>query len=101
MTAWTPNSATGSNLSCRVLKSTPPAKQAMSVQTYIVPEGIRSLRADKALALAFPEHSRTALQRAFDAGRVLLRGAAIKRDHAVAGGDVVEFSFPDVAPAEL
>jgi 23S rRNA pseudouridine1911/1915/1917 synthase len=71
------------------------------LQTYMVPDGIRGLRADKALALAFPEHSRTALQRAFDAGRVLLRGAAIKRDQTVVGGDLVEFSFPEVAPAEL
>jgi 23S rRNA pseudouridine1911/1915/1917 synthase len=71
------------------------------VQTYTVPDGIRRLRADKALAIAFREHSRTALQRAFDAGHVMLRGAAIKRDHAVAGGDVLEFSFPDVVPMEL
>jgi 23S rRNA pseudouridine1911/1915/1917 synthase len=70
-------------------------------QTYTVPEGIRQLRADKALALAFPEHSRTALQRAFDLGRVTLAGAPIKRDHGVIGGDVLEFSFPDVVPAEL
>ncbi len=69
--------------------------------THTVPEGIRSLRADKALANAFPEHSRTALQRAFDAGHVTLRGAAIKRDHAVVGGDVLEFSFPDVVPMEI
>lgn len=71
------------------------------VQTYTVPDGIRRLRADKALALAFPEHSRTALQRAFDLGRVMLRGAAIKRDQGVAGGDVLEFSFPEVVPTEL
>src|SRR5581483_8732159 len=71
------------------------------VQTYTVPEGVRHLRADKALALAFPEHSRTALQRAFDAGRVTVRGIAIKRDHAVSAGDMVEFQFPDVAPTEL
>ena len=70
-------------------------------QVYTVPEGIRRLRADKALAVAFPEHSRTALQRAFDAGHVTLRGAAIKRDHAVAGGDVLEFAFPDVVPMKL
>jgi 23S rRNA pseudouridine1911/1915/1917 synthase len=71
------------------------------VQTFTVPEGIRRLRADKALATAFREHSRTALQRAFDLGRVTLRGVAIKRDHGVAGGDVLEFSFPDVVPLEL
>jgi 23S rRNA pseudouridine1911/1915/1917 synthase len=73
----------------------------MELQTYTIPEGIRRLRADKALAHAFPEHSRTALQRAFDAGRVTLRGAVINRDHDVAGGDVLEFSFPDVVPATL
>ncbi len=70
-------------------------------QTYTVPEGTRRLRADKALALAFPDHSRTALQRAFDAGHVTLRGAVIKRDVMVAGGDTLEFSFPDVVPMEI
>jgi 23S rRNA pseudouridine1911/1915/1917 synthase len=73
----------------------------MSSHTYTVPEGVRQLRADKALALAFPEHSRTALQRAFDAGHVALRGAAIKRDQPVAGGDILEFSFPDVVAMDL
>jgi 23S rRNA pseudouridine1911/1915/1917 synthase len=71
------------------------------LQTYTVPEGIRRLRADKALALAFPEHSRTALQRAFDSGLVTLRGLPIKRDQGVTGGDVVEFTFPDVVPTNL
>ncbi|MSU50329.1 MAG: RluA family pseudouridine synthase [Opitutus sp.] len=70
-------------------------------QSHTVPEGTRALRADKALALAFPEHSRTALQRSFDAGQVMLRGAAIKRDVPVFGGDVLEFSFPDVVPMEI
>lgn len=73
----------------------------MPNQTYTVPEGIRPLRADKALALAFPEHSRTALQRAFDAGLVTRGGAAIKRDHTVAGGDTIDFALPDVVPTEL
>jgi 23S rRNA pseudouridine1911/1915/1917 synthase len=70
-------------------------------ETYTVPEGIRRLRADKALALAFPDHSRTALQRAFDAGLVTIRGVSVKRDHGVVGGDVVEFALPDTKPAEL
>lgn len=73
----------------------------MALQSYTVPEGVRRFRADKALAGAFPEHSRTALQRAFDAGLVMLRGAAITRDQAVDGGDVLEFTFPEVAAAEL
>jgi 23S rRNA pseudouridine1911/1915/1917 synthase len=70
-------------------------------QTYTVPEGVRALRADKALAGAFPEHSRTALQRAFDAGQVTLAGAPIGRDHPVRGGDIMEFALPDVTPSEL
>jgi 23S rRNA pseudouridine1911/1915/1917 synthase len=70
-------------------------------QSYTVPEGARRLRADKALALAFPEHSRTALQRTFDSGRVTRAGIALKRDDMVSGGDVIQFSFPDTTPAEL
>ena len=42
-----------------------------------------------------------AFQRAFDAGLVRFRGAPIKRDSSVMGGDVLEFEFPDVKPAEL
>lgn len=73
----------------------------MAAQTYTIPEGIYRMRADKALAAAYPEHSRTALQRAFDAGLVALGGQPIKRDHTVTAGDVLAFSFPDVAPTEL
>jgi 23S rRNA pseudouridine1911/1915/1917 synthase len=69
---------------------------------YLVPPGVvLPTRADKILSRAFPEHSRVAFQRAFDAGLVRLRGAAIKRDASVVGGDELEFEFPDVKPAEL
>src|SRR5882724_964514 len=70
-------------------------------QTYTVPAGVRRLRADKALALAFPEHSRTALQRAFVAGLVSLRGEVISSDQDLAGGDVLEFSMPEVKPTDM
>ncbi|MDB6127346.1 MAG: pseudouridine synthase [Verrucomicrobia bacterium] len=69
--------------------------------SYTLPEGIRGLRADKALALSHREHSRVAFHRAFDAGLVTLRGKVIGRDTTVAGGDTLEFSFPDTKPAEL
>jgi 23S rRNA pseudouridine1911/1915/1917 synthase len=72
-----------------------------AVQTHTVPEEIRHSRADKALALAFPEHSRVAFQRSFDAGLVRLRGKAIERSASVHAGDVLEFSFADVVSAEL
>lgn len=70
--------------------------------SYIVPPGVTfPTRADKILSRAFPEHSRVAFQRSFDAGLVRLRGAAIKRDAAVVGGDELEFEFPDVKPADV
>ncbi|OAM90908.1 RluA family pseudouridine synthase [Termitidicoccus mucosus] len=69
--------------------------------THTVPPGIRRIRADKALAIAFPGHSRVAIQRAFDAGLVSFDGRPIKRDHAVHGGDTLAFSMPDARPSEL
>lgn len=62
---------------------------------------MRRIRADKALAIGFPDHSRVALQRAFDAGLVLLAGKPIKRSQAVVGGDALSFSLPDAVPSEL
>ncbi len=73
----------------------------MSSFTYTVPFGVRRARADKLLAGAFPDHSRVALQRSFDAGLVLLAGKPIKRDQSVSTDDVVEFSIPDVKPSVL
>ncbi|HWA08601.1 MAG TPA: RluA family pseudouridine synthase [Opitutaceae bacterium] len=69
--------------------------------TYTVLPGVRRARADKILSIAFPEHSRVAFQRSFDAGLVRIGGKAITRDHSVAEGDVLEFSFPDLKPAAL
>ena len=72
-----------------------------ALEQFTVPEGTRTLRADKALALAFPEHSRVAFQRSFDAGLVKSKGRALERSSSVRGGDLLEFSFPDVVAAEL
>lgn len=68
---------------------------------YTVPEGVRRSRADKALAVGFPDHSRVALQRAFDAGLVLIGQKPIKRDHSVSAGDVITFALPETKPSEL
>jgi 23S rRNA pseudouridine1911/1915/1917 synthase len=46
-------------------------------------------------------HSRTALQRAFDAGLVRRGEVVLSRDTAVAGGERIEFSLPAVAAADL
>ncbi len=61
-------------------------------QTYTVLPGIYRARADKILSIAFPEHSRAAFQRSFDAGLVRLGGQPITRDRAVSAGDVLEFA---------
>jgi len=70
-------------------------------QRLAIADGVRRMRADKALASAFPERSRVAVQRAFDAGLVALRGLPIKRSATVRAGDVLEFTFPEVKAAEL
>ncbi len=72
-----------------------------TLQRIEIAGGVRHTRADKALASAFPGHSRVAFQRAFDAGLVALRGRPIKRSATVRAGDVLEFSLPEVVPAQL
>jgi 23S rRNA pseudouridine1911/1915/1917 synthase len=68
---------------------------------YTVPLGTRRARADKVLAAGFPDHSRVALQRCFDAGLVRIGDTAIKRDHTVNAGDVIAFRLPETKPSEL
>lgn len=73
----------------------------MDKQIYTVPAEVMSVRADKSLATSFPEFSRVAFQRAFDAGLVLMNSRPIKRNQNVTGGDEIEFSMPEVVAAEL
>jgi len=63
-------------------------------QTYEVPAAARRARADKALAGVFPEHSRTAIQRAFDDGLVLRNGRVIAKSDVVAPGDTLVLLGP-------
>ena len=69
--------------------------------SWIVPAAAAPARADKALAAAFPAHSRTALQRAFAAGLVRRNGAPVGRSDEVRPGDRLEFTLPAVQPAAL
>jgi len=69
--------------------------------TYIVPETIRRARADKVLASAFPDYSRSAFQRAFDAGLVRRGETVLGRDAMVTANEELVFQFPDTKPAEL
>jgi len=69
--------------------------------SYTVPAGLRQPRADKILAAAFPEHSRVAFHRAFDAGLVSRNGKLLVRDSTVGEGDMITFSFPATKPADM
>ena len=73
----------------------------MPANSYTIPEGSRRERADKVLAAAFAEHSRAAFQRALEAGLVKADGKVIGQADDVRPGQVIEFSFPEVKPAEL
>jgi len=68
-------------------------------QTYTIPPNVRRNRADKILARAFPEHSRVAFHRSFDAGLVKMAGKPIPRDQEVVGGMEITFGFPDLIPS--
>ena len=67
----------------------------------MIPEGQRRERADKVLAAAFPEHSRSAFQRALEAGLVAVDGKVIAQDVEVKAGQVLTFSFPQSTPMEI
>jgi len=58
-------------------------------------------RADKYLVQLFPQLSRAAIQRAFDAGLVKRDGIVLDKKAKVVDGDEVEFSMPEVRPSEL
>jgi 23S rRNA pseudouridine1911/1915/1917 synthase len=58
-------------------------------------------RADKFLATVFPDMSRSAIQRAFDAGLVRRDGAVLAKNAKVNAGDELEFSMPEVRPCDL
>lgn len=73
----------------------------MDTIRYIIPADSSRMRADKALAAAFPEHSRVAFQRCLDAGLVTRNGKVIDRSAEVVAGDEIVFSFPETKPAEL
>ena len=70
-------------------------------QTYTHPPGARRTRADKVLALAYPEHSRVAVQRSFEAGLVFMGDAVITQDRTILPGDTLTITFPPVKPMEL
>lgn len=72
-----------------------------TITRYIVPPDTWRARADKMLAKAFPVHSRSALQRAFDAGLVRSNGVVLSRDNILNAGDVVEFQLPETKPTDL
>jgi len=73
----------------------------VSASSYTFPEGSRRERIDKVLAAAFPEHSRAAFQRALEAGLVKVDGKVVAQSDDVRGGQTIEFSLPEVKPAEL
>lgn len=70
-------------------------------ETFTVPEGVYRSRADKALARAFPEHSRVAWQRALDGGHVQRGEQVLTRRDEVSAGDVIRYEAPEVTKLNL
>lgn len=70
-------------------------------QEYTIPLEIRRGRADKLLAQAFPEFSRVAIQRAFDAGLVKGEAGILGKSDELKGGDRLTFEMPEIKVSEL
>lgn len=70
-------------------------------ETFVVPEGTERERADKVLAAAFPELSRSRVQKILDAERVRLGGAVVARKTPLSAGDALEIDFPEPPKTSL
>ncbi|MCC5024820.1 MAG: RluA family pseudouridine synthase [Candidatus Synoicihabitans palmerolidicus] len=70
-------------------------------ESFKVPDTVRRERIDKALAEAFPAHSRVAWQRAIDAGLVKRSGVVLARKDEVHAGEEISYALPEVKPMDL
>ena len=66
-----------------------------------VPPGVRRERADKVLAAALADFSRSQVQRLFADGRVWRDDTILTKSDRVGAGDTLVYSFPPVVPLEL
>ena len=66
-----------------------------------VPDTLRPARADKILAQAYPELSRSRWQKLFQSGRVWMEDRVLSQDDRLRPGDVIDFSLPPLEPLEL
>jgi 23S rRNA pseudouridine1911/1915/1917 synthase len=70
-------------------------------ETLIIPDSLRELRLDQALAQILPDYSRSQIQQWIESGGVLVNHLACKAKMKVKGGEVVtiEVTFKSHAPA--
>lgn len=77
------------------------AELSPDVRVHVVPEGTRATRVDKLLAAVWTDLSRSAIQRAIEAGTVLLAGVPVRAKQEVGAGARLELSVPRVVPTDL
>lgn len=63
------------------------------INSFIVPEGVMSERADKVLALHFKDISRVQIQRTFEKGNVVCKGKVLEKNTKINEGDAIEILF--------
>ncbi len=86
----------------------PTENELEDVEKFVVPEGFDHERADKILASAFPDFSRSRLQKIIDSGDVTIAetGVAVARKTLLSSGDALVIKFPKptipaLVPAEI
>lgn len=67
----------------------------------VVPEDVRSERADKMLARLYPQLSRSRWQKLLQEGLVWQDDRVLVQKNKLRAGDVVDFSIPEIEPTEL
>lgn len=67
---------------------------------FVIPEGIDSMRVDKAIALE-THLARSAIAKLFKNNKVLVNGQNVKRSERISEGDEIEITFLDDDPDEI
>src|SRR5437763_1402266 len=77
------------------------SRSAVKVIELSVKRKTEGLRVDQYLALLFPEHSRSVLQRGIEAGGVTVNGRLAKASYKVRFEDRVRLELPSGGPPEV
>lgn len=75
-------------------------EMAKDLHVVQIPPELKGVRLDKALAIVFPDYSRTNLQAWLDEGRISIDNEFRPRRYSIKGGETVKISVPEAKKVE-